>query len=288
MVVNALDILLQPNGRTLRGRIRGDTGLPYDEETLRLLRDAHTRDIPLRKVVMAVTPHVLSVENQARIHEFRSSLQKEGAKLLVHAKLDGYPDPASVDMHQLGKNNRAWESGNLIAISPGGGSGKFGMLLSEMYGALSEEQTPDFVKFETFPIYQLDAEHALNLAFEAATADLKNKVVTLPRNKAEVRTTYDKDEQNFLLLRKLFDTFGKAEAIAHIEDPVDLGVNRIVDGIEDMELVVEASREEIIRRVQRYESEAIRGIERVETVGIARRVLDRFDGLYRVRTSVAE
>ncbi len=287
MVVNALDILLQPNGRTLRGRIRGDTGLPYEEETVRLLRDAHARDIPLRKVVVAVTPRMLSAENQARIHEFRSSVQKEGAKLLVHSKLDGYPDAESVELNQLADNDRAWEGGNLVAISPGGGSGKFGMLLSEMYGALSDGYTPDFVKFETFPIYQLDAEHALNLAFEAATADLKNRVVTLPGSSAEIRTTYDKDEQNFLLLRKLFDTFGKADAVSHIQDPVDLGVNRIIDGIEDMDAVIAACGEEIIRRIQRYESEVVRGIERMETLEIARRIFDR-QSAYRIRTSAAE
>jgi uncharacterized protein (UPF0371 family) len=286
MVVNALDILQQPDGRTLRGRIRGDTGLMYDQETVRLLGEAHDRDIPIKKVVMAVTPRDLSLENQRHIDTFSAQLKRMGTDLLIHSKVEGYPDTSKVDIHLLKENDAAWSGkGNLVAISPGGGSGKFGMLLSEMYTVLAAGGTPDYVKFETFPIFRLDAEHALNLAFEAATADLKNRAVNLEAREGEVRTTYDKDVENFALLKKLFETFGKKDDLLHIADPVDMGVNRIVDGIVDMEKVVAACHSEIIQRIQRYKREVGEGIERVSTLQTAEEILGRFEQIYGIATA---
>lgn len=283
MVVNALDILLQPDGRTLRGRVRGDTGLIYDQETVRLLGDAHNRDIPIEKVVMAVTPHTLSADNQRLIDQFRAQLGRMGVNLFTHFQIGGYPNLGRVDIHALQKNDVSWAGkGNLVAISPGGGSGKFGMLLSEMYGALTGGETPDYVKFETFPIFQFDAEHALNLAFEAATADLRNRVVNLEERDGEKRTSYDKDIQNFALLKRVFEIFGKEDALVHMQDPVDMGINRIVDGIQDMERVVDACHAEIIQRIRRCEREIGEGIERVTTLDNVQDVLGRFEARYRI------
>lgn len=287
MVVNALDILLRPDGRTLRGRIRGDTQLFYDQETLRLLKDAHKRQIPINKVVMAVTPPQLSSENARRTDVFREELRRMDIQLLTHYEIKGYPDESAIEQQNpFDKNDRVRsESKNLVAVSPGGGSGKFGVLLSEIYHALVEGETPDYVKFETFPIFQLDANHALNLAFEAATADLRNKVIDLAQRAGEKRTSYDKDIENFRLLKKTFEMFGKSAALSHIKDPVDMGINQIIQGIVDMEQVIQASHAEVVRRIQRYRVEIAEGIERIETLNAAEEILGRFEALYRIRTS---
>src|SRR3989344_4301715 len=219
MVVNALDILLQPDGRTLRGRIRGYTNLFYDDETVRLLKDAHGRNLPISKVVLSVTPRSMSSENKVRVERFRSELERMGVSLHTHYQISGYPNPLSLDSGAFKDNDVVIaDGGNLVAISPGGGSGKFGMLLSEMYAALAKDETPGYLKFETFPIFQLDAQHALNLAFEAATADLRNRVVDLEMREGEKRTSYDKDIENFALLRRLFELFGKDEELSHMQD----------------------------------------------------------------------
>lgn len=285
MVVNALDILQRPDGRTLRGRIRGDTQLTYDKETIRMLKDAHARKIPITKVVMAVTPGNLSDGNLKLIQKFRGELEDIGVRFIVHNKLDGYPDPSTVNMDSLGENASVRSgSKNLIAVSPGGGSGKFGVLLSEMYDALRKGEIPEFVKFETFPIFQLDAKHALNLAFEAATADLRNKVIDLEKRDGELRTSYDKDIENYALLRKLFIMFGKDENLRHLKDPVDFGVNQVVQGIVNMDQIIEACHAEIIRRIRRYEMEVKNGIEKVTTLEAAIEILGKFETLYQIKT----
>lgn len=287
MVVNALDILVQPDGRKPHGRIRGDSGLMYDRETVRLVDGAHNRQIPIDKVVLAVTPEDMTSDNKRRIDEFRLDLEKLSVKLLIHRQVPRYP---SADIFKDGKNPFKHNDlvrvngGSLVVVSPGGGSGKFGVLLSEMYNALIVDQTPHYVKFETFPIYQLDAKHALNLAFEAATADLGNKVLDI-RSKQErwsgdFRTSYDKDVENFILLQEMFKIFGKSDELTHMNDAVDMGINRVVDGITDMDVVIEACRREIVARIARYDAEVDKGIEEMKTADIARDVLGQFDAVY--------
>lgn len=292
MVVNSLDILVQPDGRKPKGRIRGDSGLMYDKETTRLIDEAHKRQIPINKVVLAVTPREMSSENKRRIDKFRRDLEGRSVKLLTHFGIEGYPHENIFerDKNVFEDNDLVRVgAGNLVAISPGGGSGKFGVLLSEMYNALLEGQTPNYVKFETFPIYQLDAEHALNLAFEAATADLGDKVLDI-RSRGErvvdiYRTSYDKDVQNFALLSKMFEIFGKKDELLHMKDAVDIGINRVIDGIVDMEVVIAACRREIERRILRYQKEMASGIEEIKTVEIAQSVLGRFDEIYKITTN---
>lgn len=291
MVVNSLDILVQPDGRKPKGRIRGDSGLIYDQETIRILGDAHKHQIPIDKVVIAVTPSEMTSENKRRIDKFRNDLEKMSVRLLTHFLIEQYPNPAIFDSksNPFEKNDTVRVSdGNLVVVSPGGGSGKFGVLLSEMYQALLLGQTPNYVKFETFPIYQLDAKHALNLAFEVATADLGNKVLDI-RNSDEqktnvFRTSYDKDIENFALLKRMFDIFGKSDDVDHIRDAVDMGINRVVDGITDMQVIIDACRTEINARILRYDEEVDRGMEEAKTAEIAREVLGEFEKVYQIET----
>lgn len=266
----------------------GDTGLFYEKETLRLVDNAHSRQIPIRKLVMAVTPSTLSSENRRLVDAFRLDLKRRGVTLLTHYKIEGYPD-ASIfndEGNPFSRNDQVvGPRENLVAISPGGGSGKFSVLLSEMYYALVRGEVPDFVKFETFPIYQLDANHALNLAFEAGTADLKNKVINIESREGETRTSYDKDIENHRLLRRMFTLFGRTEELQHIQDAVDMGINQIVHGITDMEQVIEACRREICARILRYRSEAESGIESLDTVKAVEEILGKFEVIYGVRTA---
>jgi uncharacterized protein (UPF0371 family) len=287
MVVNALDILRRPDGRTLRGRMRGDTNLFYDNETLRLLQDAHNRNIPIQKVVMSVTPSSMSSDNQKRVDRFRESLKLMDVSLLLHNKIENYPDTSIFESEKnpFDSNDTVITPGkNLVVVSPGGGSGKFSVLLSEMYNALLHGEVPDYVKFETFPIYQLDAAHALNLAFEAATVDLKNKVINIDPRDGQTRTSYDKDLQNYELLVKMFAIMGQTDQVAHLQDAVDMGINQIVHGINDMDKIVKASHKEVMARILRYEAEVATGIESLETVRAAKDILGKFEMVYQIKT----
>jgi len=285
MVVNSLDILQRPDGRTLRGRIRGDSGLLYDKETVRLLDEAHKKHIPIRKVVLAVKPQQMSSDNKRIIDAFRSQLSLRQIEMVSHYQVPGYPDPGILDKPEIFEQNEnaRGTAKNLIAVSPGGGSGKFGVLLSEMYSALMKGEVPSFVKFETFPVYQLDAQHALNLAFESATADLKNRVIAIGKEGGAPRSSYDKDLENFILLKRLFEVFSKSSNVEKMEDAVDIGINRVVDGITDMEVVIKACRQEVARRIGRYQQEVVKGIETVETLETAKAILGQFDAIYEIK-----
>lgn len=286
MVVNSLDVLSKPDGRKPQGRIRGDSGLVYDGETIRLIDEADKNNIPIKKVVLAIMPQQVDYKSAKRIDGFRCDLEKMDVKLLTHFGISGYPNPDifTNNSDPFKKNDKVRvNNGNLVVISPGGGSGKFGVLLSEMYKAFVDGQTPNYIKFETFPIYQLAADHALNLAFEAATADLGNKVVDVRKkinSGDQYRTSYDKDVENFALLLKIFDIFGKSTELEYMKDSVDMGVNRVVDGITDMNIIIKACHKEITRRISRYKKEVSDGVEEIETVLVSQEILGKFNKNY--------
>jgi len=252
-----------------------------------LIEDAHKKQIPIDKVVLAVMPKEMTSENKRRIDKFRDDLRKISVNLLIHFSVDNYPSTKIFENNKnpFQKNDDVRvDDGNLVVISPGGGSGKFGVLLSEMYRSLAKGEIPNYVKFETFPIYQLDASHALNLAFEAATADLGNKVIDIRNKKqAKFRTSYDKDIENFALLTKLFEIFSKTKELSKKRDAVDMGINRVIDGIIDLDSIIDACYKEIKTRILRYEIEVEEGIEEVKTVEITREILGKFDKIYQIR-----
>lgn len=282
MVVNAKDILLPDYGRTLQRRIRGDSGMFYDDETIRLVARARELGFDIKDVVLAISPRNPSDQDAEAIGRFSFALQKEGVQLHRHYEIDGYPstsifdDPAS----SFSQNDIIAETNkHLIVLSPGGGSGKFGVILSELYHSFQQEQNPSFMKFETFPVFSVAPDHALNLAFEVATADLQNRIValTVPSETGDI-TTYDKDVENFALLRELFTRYGINEenTVAGMYAPTAMGVNRIMDGIIEEEGIIAACYEEIRRRIQRYQREIKEGIEKPTTLSRAIEVHDIF------------
>jgi uncharacterized protein (UPF0371 family) len=285
MVVNAKDILLPEYGRTLRGRIRGDSQLRYDDETIRLIKRSRELDLDVKDVVVAVSPRSPSEKDRRALYEFREDLFKEGVTMHQHYEVSGYPDTSIIESAEevFQGNDVVAEAGNhLIAFSPGGGSGKFGVLLSEMYHALRNGQNPNFIKFETFPIFTVDPRHALNLAFEAATADLQNRVVALSSDPQNIITSYDKDVENYALLKGIFSKYqaGTLNAVDAMTNPTSMSVNRILDGITDEDAIVEACRNEITRRIARYTREVQEGNERQSTLDHAVEVMDIFNSKY--------
>ena len=272
MVVNAKDILLPEYGRTLKGRVRGDTQLPYDSETVRLIRRARELDLDVNDVVVAVSPRNPTDRDKRILNSFHETLFQEGVKAHTHYEIPGYPDISIIDQAEevFGHNDVVEQAGNnLIAFSPGGGSGKFGVLLSELYHALKRGQNPNFLKFETFPIFTLEPAHALNLAFEAATADLQNRVIALCSDPQNIVSSYDKDIENYELLKMIFEHHrlpGNGNSIDTMTNPTNMSVNRIIDGIIDEQVIIEACRREIERRISRYTQEVEREFEKQSTL----------------------
>jgi uncharacterized protein (UPF0371 family) len=281
MVVNVRDVLPAPAGRYPHGRIRGDSSLRYSDETVRLVLESRQFNIPIDCVVLSVMPAELRADDAGLIAQFESKLRWHGIPLRRHYAVPDYPDPAVMARaaEVFGRNDVLAEPGrHLVVFSPGGGSGKFGVILSELYHSLSRGERPNFLKFETFPVFRLPQDHALNLAFEAATADLDNKVVGL----AQGVTTYDKDIENFRLLRELYEMFGVGSdhPVSGMVHPTDMGVNVVDRAITNMGRVAEACGAEIARRYTRYVLELAEGDEYKSTVDRVREILRTFATKY--------
>lgn len=269
MVVNARDIFHPPEGRTLRGRVRGDSGLRYDFETIRLIKEANDlHDIKIDSVVIAVMPRSISDFNSVRIVQFSEELYSQiGMEASVCYEIPEYPDVSCLESEKIKEvfidNDTITDPGrNLTLISPGGGSGKFGVAISEIYNKLTLGEPVAFVKFETFPIFKLAFDHPLNLAFIAATVDLGNKLVSL-----EQGTNYDKDSENFKLLNELVRRLPDRKGyMSDMKSQFDFSINVIETGITDEGIVFRAAFHEIEDRLIRYRKEYISGDEKLSTV----------------------
>lgn len=273
MAVHAKDILAAPNGRRPGKRIRGDYGITYEEEALRMADEARLQhDIPVSAIAITSTPNVLSSENADFIDAYVERLKGDFDTVRVLQELSGYPYIGEDDVVGcLTRTEAVTEPDqSVMIVSPGGGSGKFSVAITEMAHKLAGGHIPNFIKFETFPVFNLTPHHPLNRAFIAATADLGNQVVTLDNG----MTNYDKDIGNFTLLKTLLSQFPDlVTPMAFYKEPTDMGVNVIETGITDEDVVASACKMEIKRRVRRYQTEVANQSEHQNTVSIAESML---------------
>lgn len=267
MAVHAKDILMQPDGRRPQARIRGDYGIPYDEEVLRMTDEARgTHHIPIGNVAITSMPVKPTEESIDTIGKFTDKLNREFDVVRILPEISGYPyiEQNSVvkELTQAEPITRPTESE--IILSPGGGSGKFSVVITELAHKLEAGENPHYIKFETFPVFHLPVDHPLNRAFIAATVDLANDLVQLSNG----QTNYDKDIGNFHLLQTLLARYPNLGTDMHnFKSPTDMGVNVIETGIIDPDGVERACREEIARRMERYTTEVKNGLESRDVLG---------------------
>lgn len=274
MSLHAQDVLLSPDGRRISRRIRGDSGLRYDDEVISLVDQARSRfDLPVHSVVLSSLPKNLSAQNEDYVGAYTERLEAEGLTVKTIHRIEGYPFLSVGSVGEtLARNGRPSDTDHMIVISPGGGSGKFGVAVTDIAHKLRGGGNPNFVKFETFPVFGLPVEHPLNLAFLAATADLPNELTRTTCGK----TNYDKDVQNLGIVKTLMMEHPELESPLHeFSEPTDMGVNVIESGIVDEQLVTQACHEEIARRIQRYKSERASGDETTQTLMRTQQYLGR-------------
>ena len=267
MVVNYRDIAPKELGwRYLKWRIRWDSQLFYDQEVIRLKWFLKEKGILVSKVVLSIVPQELSGKQNKYLNKLIKWYQKNWLKVSKHFEIDWYPNPKILDdnlhLQASSVSDTIMEDRNLVLLSPWWWSWKFWVAYIELLKKIISWYTPNFVKFETFPVFNLPEDHPLNLAFEAATADLNN-IVSSDWN----FTTYDKDIDNHKLIR---DTYIKEWLNSHIiaksSSPEVFAVNVIEKWILEMDKVLSASFNEIQRRKKRYEQEIINWIESPATI----------------------
>lgn len=284
MAVHAKDILAAPDGRQPARRIRGDSGLRYDDEVTRLVNQAADEfGLPIDYVVITAAPSDMSAQNADYLDGYTQRLAEHVPSVRRLGAIALYPflSVESVREALTAAEPLTAAEESMIVVSPGGGSGKFGVCVTEIAHKLQAGRNPNFTKFETFPVFNLAPDHPLNLAFLAATADLPNVLLTLENG----LTNYDKDHENLRLLQVLLSHYRALPSPLHnFQQPTDMGVNVVEQGIIDHEAVANACSEEITRRLTRYQAEHARGD--IDHVTIAR--LEQYIGrLARVDTEQA-
>ena len=228
-----------------KSKRRGDLGITYDQEVLRLI-DAFTEfGLFVGSVV------ITQFAGQPLAEKFETRLRTLGVKTYRHYPIEGYPSnlPFIVSEDGYGKNDYIETTRKLVVVTaPGPGSGKMATCLSQLYHENKRGVKAGYAKFETFPIWSLPLQHPVNVAYEAATADLSDVNMIDPFHlEAYGKTTvnYNRDVEIFPVVNAIFE---KIYGESPYKSPTDMGVNMIGFAITDDDVCQEASRQEIIRR----------------------------------------
>ena len=228
-----------------KNKIRGDLGITYDSDVLRLIDEFRGRGLYVGSVV------ITQYSGQHSADAFKKRLQKLGIPVYIHYTIPGYPHnvPLIVSDEGYGKNEYIETTRPLVVVTaPGPGSGKMATCLSQLYHEHKRGVHAGYAKYETFPIWNLPLKHPVNLAYEAATADLNDVNMIDPFHLEAYGVTtvnYNRDIEIFPVVNAMFELIaGKSP----YKSPTDMGVNMAGNCIVDDAVCREASRKEILRR----------------------------------------
>ncbi len=227
-------------------KVRADLGITYDADVLRLIDIFRSYGLYVGSIVLTK----FAEDNEAA-KIFQRRLEKLGFRVYRHYPIKGYPSnvPYIVSDEGFGKNEYIETERNLVVVTaPGPGSGKMATCLSQLYHEFRRGQKAGYAKYETFPIWNLPLMHPVNVAYEAATADLNDRNMIDPWHLAaygESTVNYNRDVEIFPVLNTIFE---KLMGESPYKSPTDMGVNMAGYCISDDDACCEASRQEILRR----------------------------------------
>ena len=237
MAVSAMDLE--------KSKVRGDLGITYGTDTLRLIDVFRGFGFQVNSVVLT------RFSGQPAAEIFQAQLEGLGLKVYRHYPIEGYPYdiPLIVSEEGYGKNEYIETSRSLVVVTaPGPGSGKMAVCLSQLYHEHQRGIQAGYAKYETFPIWNLPLRHPVNLAYEAATADLNDVNMIDPFHLEAYGVTtvnYNRDVEIFPVLKTMFERIAGSSPY---QSPTDMGVNMAGYCIVDDDVVCQASKEEILRR----------------------------------------
>ena len=237
MVINSGDIE--------KNKVRGDTGVTYDLEVLRLIDAFRERGFLVSSVVLT------QYSSQHAANQFRERLTALGMRVYKHYPIDGYPSNIQLIVSDsgFGKNDYVATERSLVVVTgPGSGSGKMATCLSQLYHDHKNGIKAGYAKYETFPIWNLPLKHPVNLAYEAATADIYDVNMIDPFHLeayGKTAVNYNRDVEIFPVLNAIME---KISGSSPYRSPTDMGVNMAGSCIIDEKIVKHACEQEIIRR----------------------------------------
>lgn len=258
-----------------RKKMRADFGITYDSDALKLIDDLMGWGISVLGVV------ITRFNSQPGAKMFKNKLERRNIKVYTHQYTKGYPTNIDLIVSEEGYGANEYietKKPLVIVTGPGPGSGKLATCLSQVYHDHKKGIKSGYAKFETFPIWNLSLKHPVNIAYEAATADIKDFNLIDPfhldaYNKKAVN--YNRDVEVFPILRRILKKISGGTPFYH--SPTDMGVNRAGFAITDDELTREASKQELIRRYFRYQCEYAMGLTHKDTVQRVELFLKDFD-----------
>ena len=247
-----------------RKKLRADFGITYDVDALKLIDDLNGWGLDVAGVV------ITRFDDQPSARIFKNKLERRNIKVYTHKYTKGYP--TNVDLivsdEGYGANEYIKTSKPLVIVNaPGPGSGKLATCLSQLYHDYKKGVKSGYAKFETFPIWNLPLKHPVNVAYEAATADLRDFNLIDPFHSEtynKIAINYNRDVEVFPVLKRIIEKITGTESI--YKSPTDMGVNRAGFGIINDDIVREAAKQEVISRYFRYSCEYAMGFAEKETV----------------------
>ena len=246
-----------------RRKMRADFGIAYDTDAMKLIDDLHDREIAVTAVV------ITRYDRQPAADQFRRKLERRGLRVFTHETIRGYPADVDRIVSDAGYGATPpipTTSPLVVVTGPGPGSGKLATCLAMLYHEHRAGRKAAYAKFETFPVWNLPLQHPVNVAYEAATADLRDVNLIDPFHLDAYGTAavnYNRDIDAFPVVRNILRRIGAGDAC---RSPTDMGVNRISAGILDDGIVREAARQEVLRRYFRYACEYALGLADLDAV----------------------
>lgn len=259
-------------GAIERKKMRADFGITYDADAMKLIDDLREWGIDLTGVV------VTRFDEQPGAEQFKNKLERRGIPVYTHRPTKGYPSDVDRIVSSQGYGANPYiptEKPLVVVTGPGPGSGKLATCLSQMYHDYRRGIQSGYAKFETFPIWNLPLSHPVNVAYEAATADLNDVNMIDPFHleaSAETAINYNRDIEAFPVLHTILERITGEQPV--YRSPTEMGVNRATSGIISDSAVQAASRAEVIRRYFRYASEYALGLVDERTVERVKRLLE--------------
>ena len=227
-------------------RVRGDYGITYGQEVLRLIDEYHRYGIPVNSVL------ITRYKEEKNAKAFIKNLKNRNLNVHVHRDIEGYPTELDMILGPDGFEANEFISTSkpvVVVSAPGANSGKLATCLSQVYHEYKRGRKAGYAKFETFPVWNLPLKHPINVAYEAATVDIKDvNIIDNYHLEAygEPSISYNRDTQIFPVIRRIIENITNEPAF--YQSPTDMGVNRLASAITDDQVVREAANQEIIRR----------------------------------------
>lgn len=255
-------------------KMNNNTGMTYEAECMKLIDTLKEKHILVNSVVI----------NRYYKHEnvdgFIRKLNADGIKTYEHEDTAGFPNDIDTILSDEGFGKHSYIETTrpiVVVTAPGPGSGKMSTCLSQLYLENIRGVRAGYAKFETFPVWNLPLKHEVNMAYEAATADLKDVIQIDPYHLeayGEIAINYNRDIENFPILKRMLDRIMGADAY---KSPTDMGVNCIKDGIIDDEVCRQAAKQEIIRRYLNAQFEYKKYMLNGDELANIRRLMDELN-----------